>query len=124
MRFRSSVALTLLLSLAAAVGWMSIPPFPPPERIIDMPPSSLVESFGPPLSDAFEAPILFPPAKMLTWTKSRGVARWILEVTWRKPPTTPNDPPDGVSRAVRIPWINITVPCGLVARAQIATPAR
>src|ERR1700737_4416440 len=99
MRFRSLVALTLLLSLAAAVGWMSVPPFPAPERVIDMHPSSLVASFGPPLSDAFEAPILFRPAKMLTWTKSRGIVRWILEVTWRKPPTTPNEPPDGVSRA-------------------------
>ncbi|MDB6008453.1 MAG: hypothetical protein JWL65_703 [Gammaproteobacteria bacterium] len=87
-----------------------------------MQPSSLVASFGPPLSDAFEAPILFRPAKMLTWTKSRGIVRWILEVTWREPPTAPNEPPDGVSRAVRIPWINITVPCGLVARAQIVTP--
>jgi hypothetical protein len=122
MRFRSLVALTLLLSLAVAVGWMSIPPFPAPEKVIDMQPSSLAASFGPPLSDGFEAPILFAPAKMLTWTKSRGFVRWILEVTWRKPPTTPNQPPDGVSRAVRIPWINITVPCGLVARAQIVTP--
>lgn len=124
MRFRSLVALTLLLSLVPAVGWMLIPPFPAPEQIIDMQPSSLAASFGPPLRDAFEAPIPFAPARLLTWTKSRGILRWILEVTWYKPPTTANQPPDGVSRAVRIPWINITVPCGLVARAQIVTPPR
>jgi len=86
-----------------------------------MQPSDLAATFGPPSNDAFEAPILFPPAKMLTWTQSRGVVRWILEVTWRKPPATSDQPPDAVSRAVRIPWINITVPCGFVARAQIVT---
>jgi hypothetical protein len=123
MSFRSLVALTLLLSLAAAVGWMSVPPFPAPEKVIDMQPSSLAASFGPPVSDAFEAPILLRPAKMFTWTKSRAFVRWILEVTWRKPPTTANQLPDSVSRAVRIPWINITVPCGFVARAQIMAPS-
>ena len=122
MRFRSLVALTLLLPLAVVVGWMSVPAFPAPETVIDMQPASLVARFGPPLSDASEAPTLFRPAKMLTWTQSRGIVRWILEVTWREPPTMPNKPPDGVYRAVRIPWINITVPCGLAARARIMTP--
>jgi hypothetical protein len=123
MLFRSLIGLTVLLSLITVVAWMSMPPFPAPAKIIDMRPSSIVAMFGPASSGPSEEPVPLRPAKVLTWTKSRGIARWTLEMTWFKAPNSPSDPPDSVSRSVRIPWINVTVPCGLVARARIMVPA-
>jgi len=123
MLFRWLIALTVLLSLITVVAWMSMPPFPDPVKIIDMRPSSIVAIFGPASSDPSEEPLPLRSAKVLTWTKSRGIAHWTLELSWSKAPTSPNDPPDSVYRSVRIPWINVTVPCGLVMRARIMVPA-
>ncbi len=89
-RNRKIITTLIAITIASLIIWLSYPPFPHPDTLIDQPYSSLTKQLGPPTDN--------PGEKFITWSIKRiGVAVWFIEVGIHFP-LKQNDTPSFIRR--------------------------
>lgn len=72
-RFIKIIMTLMAITIASLIIWLSYPPFPHPDTLIDQSYSSLTRQLGPPTDN--------PGEKFITWSiKRMEVAVWFIEV--------------------------------------------
>ena len=105
---RGTAALGLALLSGAALGWVFVPPFPPPATLVDKPYAALVTELGRPSGGI--------PTKFVAWEKSRGGAIWTLEAGFDDATIDARMVAGDISRCLWIDWAGVSILCEKATR--------